>query len=81
MAFVLVGEPGNGKTFLIEFLASRYRDFLSIENNRKYTFKFLNLDKVGNYGKITAIESQTYEDPTRLLQLSPRPTKIPCSWP
>jgi serine protein kinase len=66
MAFVLVGEPGNGKTFLIEFLASRYRNFLSIENNRKYTFKFLNLDKVGNYGKITAIESQTYEDPMLL---------------
>ena len=63
MAFVLVGEPGNGKTFLVEFLASRYRNFLSIENNRKYTFKFLNLDKVGNYGKITTIESQTYEDP------------------
>ena len=63
MAFVLVGEPGNGKTFLVEFLASRYRNFLSMENNRKYTFKFLNLDKVGNYGKITAIESQTYEDP------------------
>jgi serine protein kinase len=66
MAFVLVGEPGNGKTFLVEFLASRYRTFLSIENNRKYTFKFLNLDKVGNYGKITAIESQTYEDPMLL---------------
>jgi serine protein kinase len=66
MAFVLVGEPGNGKTFLVEFLASRYRNFLSIENNRKYTFKFLNLDKVGNYGKITAIESQTYEDPMLL---------------
>ena len=63
MAFVLVGEPGNGKTFLVEFLASRYRNFLSIENNRKYTFKFLNLDKIGNYGKISAIESQTYEDP------------------
>jgi serine protein kinase len=66
MAFVLVGEPGNGKTFLVEFLASRYRNFLSIENNRKYTFKFLNLDKLGNYGKITAIESQTYEDPMLL---------------
>ena len=63
MAFVLVGEPGNGKTFLVEFLASRYRNFLSIENNRKYTFKFLSLDKIGNFGKIAAIESQTYEDP------------------
>jgi len=63
MAFVLVGEPGNGKTFLVEFLAGRYRNFLSKENNRKYSFKFLNLDKVGNYGKISAIESQTYEDP------------------
>ena len=63
MAFVLVGEPGNGKTFLVEFLSARYRNFLSKDNNRKYTFKFLNLDKVGSYGKISTIESQTYEDP------------------
>jgi serine protein kinase len=63
MAFVLVGEPGNGKTFFVDYLASKYRDFLSQEGNRKYTFKFLNLDKIGNYGKIKAIESQTYEDP------------------
>jgi serine protein kinase len=63
MAFVLVGEPGNGKTFLIDFLSAKYRSFLSKDKNRKYTFKFLNLDKIGNYGKITTIESQTYEDP------------------
>ena len=63
MAFVLVGEPGNGKTFFVEFLAGRYRNFLAQENNRKYTFKFLNLDKTGNYGKISTVESQTYEDP------------------
>jgi serine protein kinase len=63
MAFVLVGEPGNGKTFFVEFLASKYRNFLAQENNRKFTFKFLNLDKTGNYGKISTVESQTYEDP------------------
>ncbi len=63
MAFVLVGEPGNGKTFFVEFLATKYREFLAQEKNRKYTFKFLNLDNVGNYGKISTIESQTYEDP------------------
>jgi serine protein kinase len=63
MAFVLVGEPGNGKTFLVEFLSAKYRSFLSKDKNRKYTFKFLNVDKIGNYGKITTIESQTYEDP------------------
>jgi serine protein kinase len=63
MAFVLVGEPGNGKTFFVEYLAGKYRAFLSKDENRKYTFKFLNLDKLGHYGKIQAIESQTYEDP------------------
>jgi serine protein kinase len=63
MAFVLVGEPGNGKTFFVDFLASKYRSFLAQEKNRKFTFKFLDLDKIGNYGKISTIESQTYEDP------------------
>ena len=63
MAFVLVGEPGNGKTFLVEFLSAKYRNFLSEDKNRRYTFKFLNMDKIGKYGRITTIESQTYEDP------------------
>ncbi len=66
MAFVLVGEPGNGKTFLVEFLSAKYRNFLTEDKNRRYTFKFLNMDKLGNYGRITTIESQTYEDPVIL---------------
>jgi serine protein kinase len=63
MAYVLVGEPGNGKTFFVEFLCSEYRSFLAQEKNRKYTFKFINLDKCNSYGRISSIESQTYEDP------------------
>jgi len=63
MAFVLVGEPGNGKTFFVEYLCSKYRQFLSNDENRKYTFKFKNISKIGSYGKIDVIESQTYEDP------------------
>jgi serine protein kinase len=63
MAYVLVGEPGNGKTFFIEFLCNKYRLFLSNDKNRKYTFKFINMDKLGHYGRIKSIESQTYEDP------------------
>ncbi len=63
MAYVLVGEPGNGKTFFVDFLCSKYREFLAKDENRKYTFRFTNLDTLGNYGRITAIESQTYEDP------------------
>jgi serine protein kinase len=63
MAFVLVGEPGNGKTFFVEYLCNKYRQFLFIDENRKYTFKFKNISKIGSYGKIDIIESQTYEDP------------------
>jgi serine protein kinase len=63
MAFVLVGEPGNGKTFFVDFLCDQYREFLIDPGNRKYTFKYKNLDKLGGFGKITTIESQTYEDP------------------
>ena len=63
MAYVLVGEPGNGKTFFVEYVSRLYREFLAHEPNRKYTFRFNGLDKIGTYGKITTIESQTYEDP------------------
>jgi serine protein kinase len=63
MAFVLVGEPGNGKTFLVDFVCNKYRDFLSQETNRKYSFRYTGLDQIGGYGKISTIESQTYEDP------------------
>ena len=63
MAYVLVGEPGNGKTFLVEYLCGKYRDFLAKEKNRKYTFRFSNLEQLGHYGRIQSIESQTYEDP------------------
>ncbi|MBA3028073.1 MAG: serine protein kinase PrkA [Desulfobacteraceae bacterium] len=63
MAFVLVGEPGNGKTFFVDFLCHKYRDYLSVDENRKYTFKFHGMDQLGTYGRISTIESQTYEDP------------------
>ena len=66
MAYVLVGEPGNGKTFFVEYLCNCYREFLSIPKNRKYTFKFNNMESLGSYGKIKTIESQTYEDPVIL---------------
>lgn len=63
MAFVLIGEPGNGKTYFVDFLSGLYRDFISLPENRRYSFRFINIDKIGGYGKITKIESQTYEDP------------------
>ncbi len=66
MAYVLVGEPGNGKTFFVEYLCTKYREFLANDGNRKYTFRFKHLDQLGSYGRITTIESQTYEDPVIL---------------
>ncbi len=66
MAYVLVGEPGNGKTFFVEYVSRLYREFLARPVNRKYTFRFTDLAGIGSYGKITTIESQTYEDPAIL---------------
>jgi len=63
MAFVLVGEPGNGKTFFIEYLCALYRDYISKEGNRKFTFRFNIPDELKSYGAIRTAESQTFEDP------------------
>ena len=63
MAFVLVGEPGNGKTFFVDYLCALYRNFIAREENRRYTFNILNLAELGSYGKIKSIQSQTFEDP------------------
>lgn len=63
MAFVLIGEPGNGKTFFVDFLSRKYREFIAQPGNHRYTFRFNNLDKSDRYGKIKSMESQTYEDP------------------
>ena len=53
MAFVLVGEPGNGKTFFVEYLCAKYRQFLSQEGNRRYTYRLVGMDRLGSYGKIS----------------------------
>ena len=63
MSFVLIGEPGNGKTFFVDYLSKLYRNFIAKPENNRYTFQFKNLDQVGSYGKINRIESQTFEDP------------------
>jgi serine protein kinase len=63
MAFVLIGEPGNGKTFFVDYISELYRNFIARPENRRFTFRFKNLDKIGGYGKIHVVESQTYEDP------------------
>ncbi len=66
MAFVLVGEPGNGKTFFVDRVCDLYREYLTRPQNAKWTFQFRNLHQLGKYGKLTTIESQSYEDPVIL---------------
>lgn len=63
MAYVLVGEPGNGKTFFVDYLCALYRDFIACPENHRYTYNFRDLEKLGNYGRIKCIQSQTFEDP------------------
>ncbi len=74
MAFVLVGEPGNGKTFFVDTLCALYRHFVAQEGNRRYTFNFRHIDRLENYGKIRVIQSQTFEDPM-ILAMNLFPSK------
>lgn len=60
MAYVLIGEPGNGKTFFVYFLNNKYRLFLFQEENRKYTFRFNNLNRLKR--------SWTEEDIERIIK-------------
>ena len=46
MSFVLIGEPGNGKTFFVDYLSRLYRNFISISENNRFTFQFKNLDQL-----------------------------------
>ncbi|MDX1607590.1 MAG: hypothetical protein R3251_00040 [Candidatus Spechtbacterales bacterium] len=62
-AFVLIGEPGNGKTFFVEYVSTGYRRFLSEPENTKYTIEFVNLDRISKYERLPVIQSQTFEDP------------------
>lgn len=64
MAFVLVGEPGNGKTFVVEYLCQKYRRFLVRPENHRFTFKFVGLDSALGYDqKVAELHSLTFEDP------------------
>ncbi|MDP3731360.1 MAG: serine protein kinase PrkA [bacterium] len=64
MGFVLVGEPGNGKTFFVDYICEYYRRFLALPENRRFTFKFTGLDKALGYNeKVAELESLTFEDP------------------
>lgn len=62
-AFILVGEPGNGKTFFIKYVCEKFRSFIRRPENRKYTFEFVGLEKLGTYKNLNVIQSQTLEDP------------------
>jgi len=64
MAIVFVGEPGNGKTFFVEYVCGKYRAFLMKQENRKYTFKFVGLVDALKYDeKVDEMHSLTFEDP------------------
>ena len=65
MAFVIIGEAGNGKTTLIEYLCDKYREHVSMPANQRFTFRFTGLDneKFDNAFGLANMESQTFEDP------------------
>lgn len=64
MGIVFISGPASGKTFFIDYLCERYRQFLSRPENTKYTFGFVGLDSALAYHeKVAELPSATFEDP------------------
>lgn len=64
MGLVFISGPGSGKTFFIDYLCKRYRQFALRSDNTKYTFQFINLDDALGYDpKVAELQSATFEDP------------------
>ncbi len=64
MAYVLVGEPGNGKTYFVDFLCEQYRHFLSQPRKPQATPSVSVISTASEpTAKSSRSESQTYEDP------------------
>lgn len=64
MGIVFVSGPATGKTFFIDFLCERYRQFIARPENMRYSFSFVGLDKALGYDeKVAILPSMTTEDP------------------
>lgn len=61
MAFVFLGEPGNGKTFFVKYVCDKYRQFLARPENRRYTFRFVNLNRIQVRSIVPVIDPKTGE--------------------
>lgn len=62
MAYVLVGEPGNGKTFFVEYVSKMYRVFSALPKNQRFSFS-ISVNDLDGFGQIKTLPSQTFEDP------------------
>ena len=63
MAFVLVGEPGNGKTFFVEYLCGKIPQLPVTTENRATPSASSAWTGSAPTARSRLIESQTYEDP------------------
>lgn len=73
MAFVLVGEPGNGKTFFVEYLAGKYLAFLSKDENCEHIFETLGICHGNIWNDIRNFTGGDMEAMLKLVEINPVP--------
>lgn len=61
-AFVIIGEPGNGKTFFVDYICSRYHVFIARPENRRYTVEFVNVDQLTMLSYVAEIRLEQLEN-------------------
>jgi len=64
--WLVVTDPGHNACGPIDYLCDQYAEFSAKPENRRFTFRFVDLEFSDHYRDMQFIQSETFEDPMLL---------------